>query len=80
VLSYRVGVRSRWWWGQVDHLIVRARQSGNATALPPGTLSAREAFGDLVFGPFRRADYEEVLRWSDPLPFWYETLRWLRGL
>ncbi len=35
------------------------------------------AFGDLLLGPFRRADYEEVLRWTDPSPFWNETIRWI---
>jgi len=75
--SYRVGVRSRWWWGQVDHLIGRVRRATNANSLPPGTRSAGRVFGDLLFGPFRRADYEEILRWIDPGPFWNETIRWI---
>jgi predicted ATP-grasp superfamily ATP-dependent carboligase len=74
--SYRVGVRSRWWWGQVDHLVGRVRRSATAGPLPPDTRSARRVCGDLFFGLFRDADYEEVLRWSDPRPFWNETLRW----
>jgi predicted ATP-grasp superfamily ATP-dependent carboligase len=74
--SYRVGVRSRWWWGQVDHLWSRVRPRREAP-LPPGTLSAMRALADLLFGPFRRADYEEVLWWNDPRPFWNETIRWM---
>lgn len=74
---YRVGVRSRWWWGQVDHLIGRVRRAAGANSLPPGTRSAHRAVGDLLLGPFRRADYEEILRWTDPGPFWNETLRWI---
>ena len=77
--SYRVGVRSRWWWGQVDHLVGRIRRAATANPLPPGTRTARRAFGDLLLGPFRRADYEEILRWSDPGPFWNETIRWIGG-
>jgi predicted ATP-grasp superfamily ATP-dependent carboligase len=77
VPSYRVGVRSRWWWGQVDHLIGRVRRTANGNSLPPGTRSAGRAVGDLLLGPFRRADYEEILRWTDPAPFWNETVRWL---
>jgi predicted ATP-grasp superfamily ATP-dependent carboligase len=74
--SYRVGVRSRWWWGQVDHLVGRVRPRRGAP-LPPGTPSTRRALADLLFGPFRRADYEEVLWWNDPRPFWNETIRWM---
>ena len=38
--SYRVGVRSRWWWGQVDHLVGRV---GSRAPLPPATVSAPAA-------------------------------------
>jgi predicted ATP-grasp superfamily ATP-dependent carboligase len=75
--SYRVGVRSRWWWGQVDHLIGRVRRRATATSLPPETSSATRVLGDLLLGPFRRADYEEVLWWNDPRPFVNETIRWV---
>jgi predicted ATP-grasp superfamily ATP-dependent carboligase len=76
--TYRVGVRSRWWWGQIDHLIGRARTA--AVPLPPGTRGAARAVADLLLGPFRTADYEEVLRWSDPRPFLNETRRWVTTL
>jgi predicted ATP-grasp superfamily ATP-dependent carboligase len=76
---YTVGVRSRWWWGQVDHLVGRVGIRRRPAALPPGTLSAGRALGDLLFGPFRRDDYEEVLWWDDPRPFLNETIRWLAG-
>lgn len=75
--SYRVGVRSRWWWGQIDHLIGRVRRSEVRDSLPPNTRTVGRAFGDLVLGPLRRGDYEEVLRWSDPGPFWNESIRWI---
>jgi predicted ATP-grasp superfamily ATP-dependent carboligase len=75
--SYRVGVRSRWWWGQIDNLVGRVRRSAATGPLPPDTRSSPRALGDLLLGPFRRADYEEVLRWTDPGPFWNETVRWI---
>ncbi|MFL5489464.1 MAG: ATP-grasp domain-containing protein [Gemmatimonadaceae bacterium] len=77
--SYRVGVRSRWWWGQVDHLISRVRPRATAAPLPPDILSTARAFTDLLLGPFRRRDYEEVLRWNDPRPFLNETVQWIGG-
>jgi hypothetical protein len=45
--------------------------------LPPDIRSAERAVGDLLLGPFRRANYEEVLRWNDPIPFVNETIRWI---
>jgi predicted ATP-grasp superfamily ATP-dependent carboligase len=75
--SYRVGVRSRWWWGQIDNLVGRARRSSTSVPLPPETRTSVRSVGDLLLGPFRRADYEEVLRWTDPGPFWNETVRWI---
>ncbi len=78
--AYCVGVRSRWWWGQVDHLIGRVRPRASAGPLPPGTLTARRALADLLLGPFRRGDFEEVLWWTDPRPFWNETIRWMTAL
>jgi predicted ATP-grasp superfamily ATP-dependent carboligase len=73
--TYRVGVRSRWWWGQVDHLIGRIRRRATAGPLPPGTVTARRALADLLLAPFRRGDHEEVLSWDDPRPFWNETIQ-----
>lgn len=73
---YRIGVRSRWWWGQMDHLVARARRR-KAAPLPPDTVSVVRAASDMLLGPFRRDDREEVFRWSDPKPFINETMRWI---
>jgi predicted ATP-grasp superfamily ATP-dependent carboligase len=66
--GYRVGVRSRWFWGDVDHLYLRLRD-GSAR------LQALRAFLRLS-----RRDRSEVWRWDDPAPFVVETLQWLRLL
>lgn len=78
VTSYRVGVRSRWWWGQVDHLIACARTRDRVTMTSRRRRVPR-ALRDLVLAPFRHDDYEEVLRWNDPRPFWRETVQWMRA-
>jgi predicted ATP-grasp superfamily ATP-dependent carboligase len=72
--AYRVGVRSRWFWGQVDHVIARVRRRN--AHIPPGTISTGSAIADLIFGPLRTASSEEVFRWSDPRPFIRETFSW----
>lgn len=77
VPQYRVGVRSRWWWGEVDHLLMRLRYSARELALPPGAPSRAGAVRDF----FRRhpLDREEILRVSDLRPFLRETLNWFGG-
>ncbi|MGH7719608.1 MAG: ATP-grasp domain-containing protein [Gemmatimonadaceae bacterium] len=76
--AYDTGVRSRWWWGDVDHLIARLRRSDAELALPPGAPSRWRTVRD-VLTPWRRGDRNEVLRRDDPAPFLHETVEWLRG-
>ena len=76
VRHYRVGVRNRWWWGDVDHLLARLRRSPAALALPPGAPGRLHAL--LSFLRWRPGDRNEILRWSDPAPFFRETWSWLR--
>jgi predicted ATP-grasp superfamily ATP-dependent carboligase len=78
VTSYRVGVRNRWWWGDVDQLLTRLRRSRRRLSLPrefPGRLAAIGEFVAATLGPGR----DEVLRLDDPRPFLHETLNWVRG-
>jgi predicted ATP-grasp superfamily ATP-dependent carboligase len=62
--DYRSGVRSRWFWGDVDHFYLRFRDE-------PKWRAARD-----FLGSFLRRHRSEVWRWSDPLPFAVETLQW----
>ena len=72
----RPGVRGRWWWGDVDHLLARLRRSPAQLSLPPGAPSrARAALAFLAIGPAVR---DAVLRVSDPVPFVLETVQWLQ--
>jgi predicted ATP-grasp superfamily ATP-dependent carboligase len=73
---YRGGVRGRWWWGDVDHLLARLRRSRAQLSLPPDAPSrARAAWAFLTPGPSVR---DAVFRLSDPVPFLLETAQWLR--
>jgi predicted ATP-grasp superfamily ATP-dependent carboligase len=65
--------RSRWFWGDVDHLLARWRA-------PAATW--RDRTGSLLgwlrgFGPGYR---EEILRLGDPRPFAHETVQWFRDI
>jgi predicted ATP-grasp superfamily ATP-dependent carboligase len=78
VLEYEVGVRTRWEWGDVDHLVARLRRSRADLALSddaPGRLQTVQEF-IRAFGPGNRP---EVFHRDDPWPFLRESADWVRG-
>lgn len=73
--TYREGIRSRWWWGDVDHLVARLRDGGEpAGSASGGRLPLLADFLAL----WRPGDRYEVLRADDPGPILRETGTWLR--
>jgi predicted ATP-grasp superfamily ATP-dependent carboligase len=78
VMTYRTGVRSRWWWGDVDHLVARFRHTDRELALPPDAPSRWRVLRDFLM-IWRPGDRNEILRFDDPIPFLRETLDWFRG-
>jgi predicted ATP-grasp superfamily ATP-dependent carboligase len=73
VTKYREGIRSRWLWGDLDHLYMRLRYSPQALNLPPDAPSRLTAIGRFL-RVFPGRDRLEVFRWSDPGPMLAETL------
>ncbi len=69
VTQYRVGVRSRWFWGDVDHLYLQLRNGG-------GPAVKLAAVRDFLRVGVRRTG-EEIWRWRDPAPFLLESLQQL---
>lgn len=76
--SYRPGIRSRWEWGDVDHLLARLRRSDEELALPPGAPGRLRTVLN-VLTPWRPGDRPEILRLGDPGPFLRETIEWIQG-
>jgi predicted ATP-grasp superfamily ATP-dependent carboligase len=72
---YRAAVRSRWWWGEVDHLIARVRQSRAQLDLPSTAPGGVAALRDFL--SWRANDRADVFRLSDPAPLFRETIDWL---
>lgn len=73
------GRRSRWWWGEIDHLVTRLRHSRSdleLTADAPG-LAATTASVLLPWRPGQRCD---VFRLADPRPGIRESIAWFRAL
>ena len=76
-VRYRIGVRSRWFWGDVDQLLSRLSRSRRGLALPPTVPGRWRAIGDFMAASLRPSE-EEVFRLDDPMPFVRESLDWLR--
>jgi len=77
--TWRIGLRSRWEWGEVNHLLARFRKSPAALDLPadaPGRLKTL-AESVLFWRPGQRG---AVLRLGDPGPFVRESVQWFRPL
>lgn len=70
--SYQVGVKSRWWMGDLDHLLLRLRKSNEELSLPPGSPSRSETIKMFLWGKDREA-ISEVFRLSDILPGLFEA-------
>jgi predicted ATP-grasp superfamily ATP-dependent carboligase len=74
-VPYRTGIRTRWEWGDVDHLWTLLRRP-NGVASPSSASSRWHAVREfLTF--WRAGDRNEVLRLNDPLPFVRETMDWV---
>ena len=76
--DYATGRRLRWFWGDVDHLLARLRRSRSDLHLPVWAPGRGGALRDFLVAPLRSRG--EVLRWSDPVPAFRETLDWFSQL
>ena len=68
--SYRVGVKSRWLLGDIDHLLLRLRPG--RSDLPAGSPSRARAVVEFMKFSGRDLHYE-VIRLDDPRPFMHEV-------
>jgi predicted ATP-grasp superfamily ATP-dependent carboligase len=76
--DYKVGVKSRWLLGDLDHLLIRLKHARN----PDGSNGnhdsrVRACFDFLKF--YERDSHNEVFRWGDRGPGWHECREYLRG-
>ena len=72
--EYRLGVRNRWFWGDVDSLMLALRgRRPLSQASPTGRITELARFLKL----WGRNLYYENPKWYDPKPFVFETFRWM---
>ena len=75
VFDYEMGVKSRWLMGDLDHLLMRMFKSDSRLKLPPGHPGRLATlFGFLKF--FSPGMKYEILKLSDPGPFFEELKEW----
>ena len=74
----RPGIRLRWELGDLDHLLALLRRSRRELHLPPDAPSRLLAAASVLL-PWRPGERWEVLRPSDPMPFFREAVNWARG-
>jgi len=78
VERYDVGVRERWFWGDVSAMLLLLTRSRNQLNLPPDHPGRWRTLGQFLHFWDRRTR-NEIFRFDDPKPFMYETMQWLRG-
>jgi predicted ATP-grasp superfamily ATP-dependent carboligase len=76
-VSFTPGVRSQWFWGDMDHLYARLFKSARTLQLDARAPSALRTLVEVLRTPLLSGVHAEVERWSDPLP---ALLEWSRRL
>jgi len=75
IQNYRMNVKTRWLWGDIDSLLAILLKTRRKLNLPkhfPIKASYLRSFFDLRAGNYNF----EVLRFNDPLPWLFETMKW----
>ena len=78
VFEYKLGVKSRWFWGEIDLLLLYILKNAAQLNLPEGH-DSRIVSILKVINPFIRKQRFEVLRPGDIKPWFYETKEWFTG-
>ncbi|MCU7865375.1 MAG: ATP-grasp domain-containing protein [Candidatus Thiodiazotropha sp. (ex Lucinoma borealis)] len=75
--EYKIGVKTRWLWGDIDLLLMLLFKSKHQLHLASGSKSRWRIIIDILI-PFGRNLHYEVLRISDIKPWLFESKMWLK--
>ena len=78
-LEYRIGVKSRWLLGDLDHLLIRLKNTKGPNGSNGNHHSRVRACLEFL-KLYERDSYYEVFRRDDPGPGWHELREYVRGL
>jgi predicted ATP-grasp superfamily ATP-dependent carboligase len=73
--TYRMGVKSRWFLGDLDALLMRLFKSRDELHLPPGHAGKLRSIIRFL-RPWHKDTYSEIFRFSDMKPGFHEARRW----
>lgn len=76
--NYKVGVKSRWLLGDLDHLLIRLTHSHELNGLSSQAISRLRAYVNFL-KLYERGLRYEVLRFEDPGPGWFECKSYVRA-
>jgi len=78
VTQYRIGVRSRWFWGDVDATLMLLTKAAERARMPHGHQGRLQALAAFL-SPQGRDCRFEVLRLNDLRPWLLESWQWFAG-
>lgn len=79
VKFYKVKVKTRWLWGDIDALLAIIFKRKDRLNLPRHFPSKREYLKNFI-NPCRENLNFEVLKFNDPLPWLFESIKWFNFL
>ena len=79
-LDYRIGLKSRWELGDLDHLLIRLKRDPGHPSLAGTRVRKRDAISDFIADFFRPSVIHEVFNYGDTGPFLYEAKEYIRDI
>ncbi len=77
-MTIRPGVRTRWFFGDLDATLVRLLKTNKALQMPPGAPGRWRWLAGVIADCFRPSVRSDSFRRDDPRPFFVEGRAWLR--
>jgi predicted ATP-grasp superfamily ATP-dependent carboligase len=77
--NYRIGLKSRWELGDLDHLLLRIKGTSRLH-LAPNAPKMPCVFKDFILNTLDPHVRNEVFRFNDPKPFAYELKQYIKSL
>ena len=78
--DFRIGLKSRWEFGDLDHLLIRLKKHPGHPSVSGTRITRRKACGDFLADFFRPSVLHEVFDTGDPWPFLFEAKEYARNL
>jgi predicted ATP-grasp superfamily ATP-dependent carboligase len=78
--DYRIGVKSRWELGDLDHLFIRLLKKTSTLSLPTRHPSRLGVVRDFIWDTFRSSVVNEILWKNDLKPFSHEMEKYIKNI